>query len=260
METNFDRRIFQFFTIWYVIGVFLLSFSLVPPWLEWANVVFLITSGVVSMLFFYRSSSKLSGIFAIAVIFILSMAIESFGVHTGLFFGEYTYLGDFGPKVAGVPITIGFAWVMVMAVSHVMASGIISIVPKLPGLVYALYGAIIAVSLDLIIDPVAYEVKQYWVWHESGLYYGIPFSNFLGWFILSFILHLVLYALFSRGTSWTNRRSRPWKNRMIWLFGMMNGMFIIVAFAHGLMLAPVLSLSLTAVYYGIYYIMKGGRK
>ncbi len=56
----------------------------------------------------------------------MSMGIESFGVHTGLFFGDYTYETDFGFKLIGVPITIGFAWLMVMATSHVLAAPMVS--------------------------------------------------------------------------------------------------------------------------------------
>ncbi|AOM82729.1 carotenoid biosynthesis protein [Salisediminibacterium beveridgei] len=257
MKHTFDSRVFLFFIIWYSIGVVLLTFDLVPPWLEWANVVFLITSGLIAMLYFYRSHAMIPGIITISMIFIFSMTIESIGVHTGLFFGEYSYMMDFGPKIAGVPITIGFAWVMVLATSHVLAAPVTKKIPRLKGLAYAIYGAIIATSLDLIIDPVAYEVKQYWVWHESGFYYNIPFSNFLGWFILSFVLHLILYIFFHRSRGWTNIRSPFWEFRMVLLYGMMMLLFMIVALVNGLILAVVLSLTLTVLYTGIYLILKG---
>ncbi|PYZ94418.1 hypothetical protein CR194_02475 [Salipaludibacillus keqinensis] len=252
MPTKFDSYLFRFFIIWYTIGVFLLSFDLVPPWLEWANVVFLITSGLLAMVYFYRSGSKRKSLIVIVVIFFLSMAIESFGVHTGLFFGDYTYKTDFGPKLIGVPITIGFAWVMVMATSHVLAAPIIEVVPRFKGFIYACYGAVIATSLDLIIDPVAYEVKQYWVWNEPGLYYNIPFSNFYGWFILSFLLHIVIFGLFYRAGKWTNNQSSFWSMRMVYLYGMMAVMFIIVSLVNMMWLAPVVSLVTLIVYYIAY--------
>jgi bisanhydrobacterioruberin hydratase len=253
---KFDYYIFRFFVIWYIIGVFLLSFDLVPPWLEWANVVFLITSGLLAMIYFYRSGSKVYGVIAIAIVFFLSIAIESFGVHTGLFFGEYTYESDFGPKIIGVPVTIGFAWVMVIGTSHVLAAPLAEAVPRLKALSYALYGALVATSLDLIIDPVAYDVKQYWVWDEGGLYYDIPFSNFYGWFILSFVLHLLIYGLYHRSDGWINRRSEYWSARMMLLYGMMALMFIIVALVNQLWLAPALSAATAICYYFVHGILK----
>ena len=257
MIHTFDRRLFLFFIVWYSIGVVLLSFDLVPPWLEWANVVFLITSGLIAMMFFYRSHAMIPGIITISIIFILSMAIESFGVHTGLFFGDYSYMTDFGPKIAGVPITIGFAWVMVLGTSHVLAAPVTKYITSFRWLVYSLYGALVATSLDLIIDPVAYDVKQYWVWHEGGFYYDIPFSNFYGWFILSFALHLVLYVFFHRSRGWTNIRSSFWEIRMVVLYNMMMIMFIIVAAVNGLFLAVGLTSVLTVIYTLLYFLMKG---
>jgi putative membrane protein len=47
-----------------------------------------------------------------------------------------------------------------------------------------LLAAVVAVSLDLFVDPVAVAVG-YWVWRVPGnVYYGIPLLNFVGWFVL----------------------------------------------------------------------------
>ncbi|MCP3763104.1 carotenoid biosynthesis protein [Domibacillus sp. A3M-37] len=43
-----------------------------------------------------------------------SIAIELFKAETGLIFGHYYYEKDFGVHVAGVPVTIGFAWLVVI--------------------------------------------------------------------------------------------------------------------------------------------------
>ncbi|SDN39170.1 carotenoid biosynthesis protein [Alkalicoccus daliensis] len=252
MPAKFDLYIYRFFLVWYAIGVVLLTFDLVPPWLEWANVVFLVTSGFLGMIYFYRSQSRILGIMVVIFIFVLSIAIESFGVHTGLFFGEYSYQADFGPKVIGVPVTIGFAWVMVIATSHVLAAPLVNIVHHFSRIIYSVYGAFIAVSLDLILDPVAFEVKQYWVWHEGGFYYDIPFSNFLGWFILSFVLHFIISLVFFRRGEWRNLQHSFWKEKMLYLYGMMVVMFVIIAAVNGLILAPVIVIFLTAVFYVIY--------
>ena len=50
--------------------------------------------------------------------------------------------------------------------------------------------AIIAVLLDLFIDPVAVKTG-YWVWFVKGMvYYDIPLLNFVGWFVLMFLASL----------------------------------------------------------------------
>jgi len=45
---------------------------------------------------------------------------------------------------------------------------------------------------DLSIDPFMAHVYPCWVWKNPGPYYGIPFSNFAGWFFVGVILMAVL--------------------------------------------------------------------
>ena len=43
-----------------------------------------------------------------------------------------------------------------------------------------------------MIDPVAAGPLGYWSWVHAGAYYGIPASNFLGWFLVSAVIFIVL--------------------------------------------------------------------
>jgi len=45
-----------------------------------------------------------------------------------------------------------------------------------------------------VIDPVAAGPLRYWSWVNAGAYYGIPASNFLGWFLVSAVIFIVLRA------------------------------------------------------------------
>ncbi|MBM7097217.1 MULTISPECIES: carotenoid biosynthesis protein [Alteribacter] len=256
---RFDTYLFRFFIIWYICGVFLLSFDLVPPWLEWANVVFLITSGLLAAVFFYRTYNKVLGLIFIGVVFSLSMIMESFGVATGLFFGDYVYKTDFGPKLIGVPVTIGFAWLMVIGTSHVLAKPLGEVAGRFAFAVYTLYASLIAVGIDLIIDPVAYDVKEYWVWLDDGFYYGIPFSNYLGWFVLSFVLHTVIFLLGRKNGVWRTTARSDWSRNMRWLYLLMTLMFIIVALVNGLFLASAVSSVCLLVIYSIDFSLRKSR-
>ncbi|QGG46481.1 carotenoid biosynthesis protein [Heliorestis convoluta] len=44
-----------------------------------------------------------------------------------------------------------------------------------------------AVAFDLVLDPVAYA-REFWIWHDQGIYYGIPLQNFVGWFVIAMVL------------------------------------------------------------------------
>ena len=61
---------------------------------------------------------------------------------------------------------------------------------------------VIAVVLDLFIDPVA-VAAGYWVWFVRGtVYYGIPLLNYVGWFVLMFLAPLA-WILIARHRQWS---------------------------------------------------------
>ena len=41
------------------------------------------------------------------------------------------------------------------------------------------------VGVDLLLEPVATGPMNAWTWHSTGIYYGIPLTNFVGWFVVS---------------------------------------------------------------------------
>ena len=43
------------------------------------------------------------------------------------------------------------------------------------------------VSWDLTFDPAASTIAQSWVWHDGGGYFGVPVSNFLGWYLTVYV-------------------------------------------------------------------------
>ncbi|MFG6149103.1 carotenoid biosynthesis protein [Halobacillus sp. B23F22_1] len=242
--------IFRFFVFWYICGIILLTFDWLPPWLEWANSVFLITAGVIGGIYFTQLYSVIKGIGYSLLIIVVSIYVEHLGVETGFLFGEYLYNENFGLKIADTPITIGFAWLLIIGCSHEIARGVtVSLNGWLKWASFLILASLLAVTMDLILDPVAYHVQEYWLWEGSGVYYDIPFSNFAGWFILAFIFH-ALHFVFSRQLSTS---SPVWQKRMAFMFGAIIFMFSILAITGGIYGAAVLVIVLALVWYALYY-------
>ena len=63
--------------------------------------------------------------------------------------------------------------------------------------VTCIVGALLAVALDLLLEPVAYHVKGYWLWAETVGYYGVPWSNFLAWLLAALLMNLVVSRVVS---------------------------------------------------------------
>ncbi|CUA79307.1 MULTISPECIES: carotenoid biosynthesis protein [Anoxybacillus] len=229
---KWGERLYRLFLIWYGCGLVLVGFHLLPPWLEWANVVFLMLAGMIGALFLIERYGQ-RGIIATIAIFIGTMAVEYVGATYSFIFGSYDYTNQFGLTIFGVPIAIGFAWLAVIGCTHALA---LRFVPPMRPIVASVVGASLAVVLDLVIDPVAYVAKQYWLWEGTSIYYNVPLQNFAGWFVVAFVIHLLLFVLPGRKAS-SERRA-------IVLFFLLDAMFLFLALLEQLYVAFLLGLSL----------------
>lgn len=237
-KLKWQHSIFYFFLIWYSFGVILVGFNLLPTWLEWANSVFIITAGVLGIIYFVRGFGVWQGVAISALIFIATFMVEYLGSTHSVLFGSYDYTQYFAPNLFGVPVAIGFAWIMVLATSH----AIVHAMPLTNSWVRSIVASLLAVVFDLVLDPVSFKVKEYWVWEEGGYYYGIPFTNFLGWFITAFVLQLVINLFFKK-----LHTDRQWQQRMVLLYCLMISMFAFIALLHTLYLAAIIPIIVLAV-------------
>lgn len=146
--------------------------------------------------------------------FILTIGAEMFGVATGLLFGNYSYTEQLGPLVLGlVPLAIPVAWLMMLYPSYAIAGFLLSprsndfsryppattevvtteALPRSNDFSRYLRAALAALAMtawDLSLDPRMVRDGN-WIWHDGGPYFGIPLSNFIGWFITALAIYLV---------------------------------------------------------------------
>ena len=120
-------------------------------------------------------------IFILIVIALTSIA-EWTGIHTSLLFGHYAYGNTLGFKLNGVPLIIGFNWFLLIYSTGVAMQRS----PIKSKWIRLVTGALILVTLDLLIEPVA-VCFNYWHW-AGGI---VPITNYITWFLLSAVLLLV---------------------------------------------------------------------
>jgi uncharacterized membrane protein len=59
-------------------------------------------------------------------------------------------------------------------------------------LLLSIIDGLIAVNLDMILDPVAVSPQvSGWIWIGGGAYFGIPISNYVGWFFVTLVSTLL---------------------------------------------------------------------
>jgi uncharacterized membrane protein len=191
--------------------------------------LFLLLAGLVVLLG-ARTRRDASALGAVAL---LGFAVEAVGVRTGFPFGAYAYTGVLRPQLLGVPVVMGLAWMALVAYACDFARRL-RLSPRLA----TVFAALWTTAIDLVIDPLAANHFGYWTWARGGAYYGIPFTNFAGWFVT---------ALLACGVMTKHARPNFWA-RFVGTATLL--FFAANALAHSLPLVALLGLALCAA--GIY--------
>ena len=148
-------------------------------------------------------SYRLRGILIFfAICLIVGNAFEDLGVATGFPFGRYYFTDAMGPKLFQVPILLGLAYVGMGYLSWTLGRVIIgSLHSPLVGarvVVLPLVAAFIMVAWDFANDPVWANINRLWVWQHGGAYFGVPVTNFLGWYLVVYLIYQS-FAIYLRG-------------------------------------------------------------
>lgn len=135
----------------------------------------------------------------LAVVF----AAEYVGVNYCVPFGCYSYSPAMRPMVAGVPVLVAAMWIA-LSYPVYLASWLLFRRPHgLPVVVLA--SAALLTLVDVAMDP-ALTGLGLWRWAPGGpSFYGVPLSNFLGWFLVGLVLYTVYGLLLGRprpGCAW----------------------------------------------------------
>jgi len=116
----------------------------------------------------------------------ISLGMELLGTSTGWPFGGYQYTAGLGPKVFDlVPFTIPLSWFAMGFSAYLLAGLIVRRARWHPPAIWTVVlGVWLLTVWDLVLDPaMAYETLpvKFWIWHETGPYFGMPVRNFAGW-------------------------------------------------------------------------------
>jgi putative membrane protein len=161
---------------------------------------------------------------------------EFSSIHTGFPYGSYYYIEETRGReiwVLGVPLMDSLSYVFLVYASYSLSLMITAPVRIVKRFVYVLetkahrsslftafLGAVLFVYLDIIIDPVALKGDRWFLgliygYPRGGLYFGVPLSNFAGWFLTGFIMIFTLQRidrLLDRGKAGEDAGQRyPWR-------------------------------------------------
>ena len=120
-----------------------------------------------------------------AVSCLLSLSSELIGTGTGWPFGNYAYTDFLGYKVLGrVPFTIPLSWFYLGLAAYMLGTLLASRIGGRLTFWALFFGVWLLTAWDLVLDPAMADPSlrvQFWTWHESGPYFGMPVQNLVGW-------------------------------------------------------------------------------
>jgi uncharacterized membrane protein len=144
---------------------------------------------------------------------------ESLSLRTGFPFGHYFFTGVMGPKLLQLPILLALAYLGIGYLAWVLASLLLGAAPgsRSSVVVLPVIASCLMTAWDLAMDPVWCNIDGAWVWKRGGEYFGVPWGNFAGWFLTTW----VGYQLFAL---WLRRRApRPstleWVRLAVLMYG-----------------------------------------
>lgn len=118
-------------------------------------------------------------------------AIEFVGVLTGYPYGHFEYGVDLGPMFAGlVPAALPLFFLPLVVNTYLLCSLFFGRLAgrtavRIPTVIVAVIG------MDLALDPAAVSIG-FWAYDAAGAYYGVPWTNFLGWTLSATVAVAVL--------------------------------------------------------------------
>ena len=148
--------------------------------------------------------------------YLIAFFSEFSSINTGIPYGWYYYIDTTRTRelwVAGVPFFDSLSYVFLAYCSYTTALLVVSPLKRQPGdfitletrsirrsLSVLFLGSLFQVFLDIIIDPVALQggrwfLGQIYGYREAGVHFGVPLSNYIGWWVVSIVLVMVLQVI-----------------------------------------------------------------
>jgi len=148
--------------------------------------------------------------------YLIAFASEFSSINTGIPYGWYYYIDTTKTQelwIAGVPFFDSLSYVFLTYCSYTAALLTVSPVKAYRWNLVTLetrsirrsFSVLLLASLyqaflDIVIDPVALQGRRWFLgqiygYREAGIHFGVPLSNYIGWFVISLLLVFALQRI-----------------------------------------------------------------
>lgn len=124
---------------------------------------------------------------------VVGFFFENLSVSTGFPFGNYHYTNLLNmPMIWQVPLDVALLYFAMGYISWTIANTLLDRADERLSDKFNLYAlpivsAFLMTSWDVVFDPTWSTHFQTWIWEDGGGFYGVPLSNYLGWYLVTWI-------------------------------------------------------------------------
>lgn len=148
----------------------------------------------------------------VVICLVVSNILENTSILTGFPFGHYHYTDGLGPKLFLVPLLIGPAYIstgyLAWEIGNVLVGDVRRDVGRFTLFATPFIASFAMVVWDVCLDPTLSTILKFWIWEQGGGYFGVPLTNYLGWFFTVYIF-FQLFALYLRSRRPAQTESKP---------------------------------------------------
>jgi uncharacterized membrane protein len=189
---------------WLLFGLFLLDYGLVLArvWrplalageAQWPEGLLLVLATATTLTSLSRQRPGQNVLLAAVLIAFIAGAAHTLGALTGVPFGRYQYTDRIGQELFHpLPWAVPLIWVVVIL--NCRGVGRLLLRAWRRSRTYGLWllglTVVLALLMDLGLEPFATTVKQYWRWEATRVasnWYTTPWVNFLGWAVTALLI------------------------------------------------------------------------
>ena len=131
----------------------------------------------------------------------VGFTMENLSVATGFPFGWYHYTNQFKmPMIGQVPLDVGTLYFAMGYNGWVIANVLLDhadvrLESKFHRFALPAVAAFVMTMWDVVLDPTVSTVRNVWIWRDGGGYFGVPLTNYYGWYFVVFAFFL-LFTLY----------------------------------------------------------------
>jgi putative membrane protein len=128
---------------------------------------------------------------------LVSLSSELLGTSTGFPFGPYSYTTLLGYRIGGlVPFPIPLSWFYMIYASLAITGRILPAWnSETSRVAWAFCAGAILTAWDVAMDPAMSKATTHWLWHTDGFFYGMPLTNWIGWFLTGSVVARAMLAV-----------------------------------------------------------------